>query len=65
LKKTWVTARTQERGGRNGSTTVTDAQGHFVLKDLDAGRYILVAQRNGYVNQTYGQKNAGEQGTTI
>src|SRR5690348_5985317 len=66
LKKTWVTARTLERGGgRGGSTTVTDAQGHFVLKDLDAGRYILVAQRNGYVNQTYGQKNAGEQGTTI
>jgi len=65
LKKTWVTARTLERGGRTGSTTVTDAQGHFVLKDLDAGRYILVAQRNGYVNQTYGQKNAGEQGTTI
>jgi len=65
LKKAWVTARVLEKGGRSGSTTVTDAQGHFVLRDLDAGRYSLVAQRNGYVNQTYGQKNAGEQGTTI
>lgn len=65
LKKAWVTARVLEKGGRSGSTTVTDAQGHFVLRDLDAGRYILAAQRNGYVNQTYGQKNAGEQGTTI
>lgn len=65
LKKAWVTARVLERGGRSGSTTVTDSQGHFVLRDLDAGRYTLAAQRNGYVNQTYGQKNAGEQGTTI
>ena len=65
LKKTWVTARVLEKSGRSGSTAVSDAQGHFLLKDLEAGRYILAAQRNGYVNQTYGQKNAGEQGTTI
>lgn len=65
LKKAWVTARQAERGERNGTTAVTDAQGNFLLKDLDAGRYILSVQRNGYVSQTYGQKSAGEQGTTI
>lgn len=65
LRKAWVTARQSERGGRNGSTTVTDAQGSFLLKDLEAGRYILSVQRNGYVSQVYGQKSAGEQGTTI
>src|SRR5437868_3897722 len=65
LKKAWVTARQAERGGRSGSTAVTDAEGHFLLKDLDAGRYVLSAQRNGYVSQSYGQKNAGEQGTTL
>jgi len=65
LKKTWVTARVLDKRGRSGSTTVTDAEGRFLLRDLDAGRYVLAAQRNGYVNQTYGQKNAGEQGTTI
>jgi hypothetical protein len=65
LKKAWVTARQTERGGRGGSTAVTDAEGHFVLKDLDAGRYVLSAQRNGYVSQSYGQKNAGEQGSTL
>src|SRR6185369_15607601 len=56
LNKAWVTARVLERRGRSGSTTVTDAEGHFLLRDLDAGRYVLAAQRNGYVNQTYGQK---------
>ena len=65
LKKAWVTARQAERGGRSGSTAVTDAQGNFLLKDLDAGRYVLSVQRNGYVSQVYGQKSAGEQGTTI
>lgn len=65
LKKAWITARQSERGARSGSTSVTDAQGNFVLKDLDAGRYVLSAQRNGYVSQMYGQKSAGEQGTTI
>lgn len=56
LKKAWVTARQAERGGRNGATAVTDQEGHFRLKDLDAGRFILSAQRNGYVSQSYGQK---------
>src|SRR5690349_6952106 len=65
LKKAWVTARQAERGGRSGSTTVTDAQGSFLLKDLEAGRYVISVQRNGYVSQVYGQKSAGEQGTTI
>jgi protocatechuate 3,4-dioxygenase beta subunit len=65
LKKAWVTARQAERGGRSGSTAVTDAEGRFLLKDLDPGRYVLSAQRNGYVNQSYGQKNAGEQGSNL
>jgi len=65
LKKAWVTARSADRGGRGGSTAVTNAEGRFVLRDLDAGRYLLSSQRNGYVSQSYGQKNAGEQGTTI
>jgi protocatechuate 3,4-dioxygenase beta subunit len=65
LKKAWVTARQAQRGGRAGSTAVTDAEGHFVLKDLDAGRYVLSAQRNGYVSQSYGQKNAAEEGTPL
>src|SRR5579859_1665818 len=65
LKKAWITARSLDRNGRGGSTVATDAEGDFLLKDLDAGRYMLSAQRNGYVNQTYGQKNVNDQGTTI
>ncbi|HWC15406.1 MAG TPA: carboxypeptidase-like regulatory domain-containing protein [Terriglobales bacterium] len=65
LKKAWVTARQAERGGRSGSTAVTDSEGRFLLQNLDAGRYVLSVQRNGYVSQAYGQRNAGESGTTI
>ena len=65
LKKAWIAARSLDRNGRGGSTVATDAEGHFLLKDLDGGRYLLSAQRNGYVNQTYGQKSTNDQGTTI
>ena len=31
----------------------TDAAGHFLLTDVDPGRYFFIASRNGYINQTY------------
>ena len=65
LKKAWINARSSERGARNAITTVTDAEGHFDLKNLEPGRYQLVAQRNGYVRQSYGEKAQGEAGTPI
>jgi hypothetical protein len=34
----------------------TDAQGRFVLKDLEAGSYRLFFYANGYVRQEYGQR---------
>jgi len=65
LKKAWVTARQMDRGRRSASSAVTDSEGRFLLQNLDAGQYILSVQRNGYVSQAFGQRNAGEQGTTI
>ena len=66
LKKAWITARRSDRSrGRGGSTSVSDAEGHFLLKDLEAGQYIISAQRTGYVTLVYGQRYAGEQGTTV
>ena len=64
LKKAWVTARQVDRSP-HASTAVTDREGHFLVKDVEPGRYALSVQRNGYVNQTYGQKSPGDQGMTI
>jgi len=33
----------------------TDPTGHFILKGVEAGRYRLTAQGNGYPSQAYGQ----------
>jgi len=33
--------------------TTSDGSGHFLLDDVDPGRYSLSASRNGYVNQAY------------
>jgi protocatechuate 3,4-dioxygenase beta subunit len=65
LKKAWINARPSERGARNTITTVTDAEGRFDFKNLEPGRYQLIAQRNGYVRQSYGQKAQGEAGAPI
>src|SRR5207253_1241083 len=41
---------------------MTDSQGHFVIKDLDSGHYVLVAQRNGFARQSYGERAPGRPG---
>ena len=37
-------------------TVRTNARGEYEFKDLEAGKYVLSATRNGYVPQNYGQK---------
>jgi len=43
----------------------TDSQGKFVIKDLEAGAYRLVAQRNGFARQEYGERTPGRGGTVL
>jgi hypothetical protein len=43
----------------------TDAEGKFTFEDLDAGRYTLDAERNGFVRQIYGARGAGSGGTNL
>jgi 5-hydroxyisourate hydrolase-like protein (transthyretin family) len=44
---------------------LTETDGKFSFKDLDAGQYRLIAARNGYPSQSYGQKTAGGAGATL
>jgi hypothetical protein len=56
LKKAAVTL--QIIGSRGQPTvTVTDAAGQFAIKEIDAGRYVLSAERNGFVRQQYGSRS--------
>lgn len=43
----------------------TDTQGHFEIRDLPAGRYMLIATRAGYLRTTYGALYPGEPGQPI
>ncbi len=43
----------------------SDSSGHFVAEDLDPGRYRLVAQRNGYVTQKYGERARNRDGIRL
>src|SRR5437870_2362334 len=49
--------------GTRSATTGKD--GKFVLKDLEAGQYRVVAARNGYARQEYGQRAIGRPGIVL
>jgi hypothetical protein len=57
--------RAQSMDGRGGGVTSTDSNGLFEIRDLPAGRYIVVARKAGYAEVPFGQRRAGEQGTPI
>jgi hypothetical protein len=46
-------------------TTNTDDQGKFQFKDVDEGAYRIVAARNGFTRQEYGQRSSNRPGTVM
>ena len=50
-----VTLESNE-GGQKRLHAVTDVNGKFSLKDVDAGEYHLAVTRNGYVSEYYGAR---------
>ena len=65
LKKARLSLRSlggQQSGGAYGTTT--DGAGHFLVDDIDPGRYSFSASRNLYVSQQYSPQGA-KRGTTL
>jgi hypothetical protein len=46
-------------------SVASDAQGKFLVRDLEAGSYRLTIVANGYARQEYGQRVPGRPGTVI
>src|ERR1039457_4468036 len=65
LKKAHLSLRPigQQDGMPYGTTT--DAGGHFLLDDVDPGRYSFIASRNGFVTQQYSRDGAARRATTL
>ncbi len=64
LRRVQVSARAMDANG-GGGVTSTDSEGRFEIKELTAGRYMLFAQKGGFVSSQYGQRRPNEQGTPI
>ena len=64
VKKALVEIYPTDKGQSYFSVT-TDASGHFVFKNLAAGRYQLGASANGYVPQRYGARSFGHRGASL
>jgi len=46
-------------------TSSTDAEGKFVMQNVDPGTYVLIAQHAGFVQQQYGGRSANSGGTRL
>src|SRR5258708_11288412 len=64
LRRAVVTLR-QVVGREPSYATSSDSSGHFMLRDIEPGRYRLWVQRNGYIRQEYGQRAANRPGTIL
>lgn len=54
-----------ERGRSPVFGSVTDSSGRFVLANIRAGNYRLYVERDGYVDQQYGQVSPSRPGTVL
>jgi hypothetical protein len=65
LKKVHLTMR--PLGVPNGVPygTMTDNAGHFLIDDVDPGRYNFAASRNGFVTQTYSAQGSTNRNTLL
>jgi hypothetical protein len=63
VRRAQVRAMSME--GRGGGVTSTDSNGSFEIKDLAAGRYIVMVMKGGYAQASFGQRRPGDPGTPI
>src|ERR1051326_857580 len=56
--------RKPEIGGTN-LKAISDNEGKFSIENIDAGRYTLAAERQGFVNQNYGARRPIGPGTPL
>ena len=49
----------------NPYVTTSGAEGKFAFESVDAGRYVLWAEKAGFLRQAYGSKHADFSGTNL
>src|ERR1700733_4865981 len=64
LRKARVVLRSVDDPKRT-MVSVTDSEGHFAMKDVEAGPYRLNVSRVGFVTDEYGQRKPGTPGAVL
>ena len=65
LKSASVQLQSTDDRGSSPTTVHTDSGGHFELRGIQAGRYLLRVMRTGFVSQQYGQRTPSGPGAIL
>ncbi|HLJ44915.1 MAG TPA: carboxypeptidase-like regulatory domain-containing protein [Bryobacteraceae bacterium] len=65
LKKAHLSLRALTTANGTAQGAMTDGAGHFLIDDIDPGRYNFIASRNGYVTQGYSPQGNSRNVSTI
>jgi hypothetical protein len=65
LRKVQISMYSEKGGGDVKYGGATDAAGRFEIQSIEAGRYSLIASRNGFVTLQYGARGTRRSGTPL
>ena len=64
LRRVTLTLHTAAARGASAAA-ITNAEGHFLLEDVEPGTYRLLAERTGFLGQEYGARSWSAPGTPL
>lgn len=64
LRRVTLTLHSAARRGASAAA-VTNAEGHFLLEDVEPGTYRLLSERTGFLGQEYGARSWSSPGTPL
>jgi hypothetical protein len=65
VRKAQVALELSEGAHNSEMVATTDETGHFRFADVKAGRYELKAEKSGFLDGSYGQTKADEEGSLV
>ena len=65
IKRAVITLRRTDRANASTPSAISESDGAFIVRNLDPGRYVMSATKNGFTNQIYGTRASNNDSASI